>query len=115
MLSFLLIIIATVSIIGYAEINYVRNQAYEQNFERMESYGNTIGELAMTAGKGEKAVLNNTFLDQLQFVLSGNHVHFRVFTPDNNQVYPQTSESVPFPPAVFNSLKIGQVFRINMI
>ena len=113
MLSFLLIIIATVSIIGYAEINYVRNQAYEQNFERMESYGNTIGELAMTAGKGEKAVLNNTFLDQLQFVLSGNHVHFRVFTPDNNQVYPQTSESVRLPRAVFNSLKKGQEIRIK--
>lgn len=113
MLSFLLIIIATVAIIGYAEINYVRNQAYEQNFERMESYGNTIGELAMTAGKGEKAVLNNTFLDQLQFVLSGNHVHFRVFTPDNNQVYPQTSESVRLPRAVFNSLKKGQEIRIK--
>lgn len=113
MLSFLLIIIATVSIIGYAEVNYVRNQAYEQNFERMESYGNTIGELAMTAGKGEKAVLNNTFLDQLQFVLSGNHVHFRVFTPDNNQVYPQTSESVRLPRAVFNSLKKGQEIRIK--
>ena len=113
MLSFLLIIIATVSIIGYAEIDYVRNQAYEQNFERMESYGNTIGELAMTAGKGEKAVLNNTFLDQLQFVLSGNHVHFRVFTPDNNQVYPQTSESVRLPRAVFNSLKKGQEIRIK--
>ncbi len=113
MLSFLLIIIATVSIIGYAEINYVRNQAYEQNFERMESYGNTIGELAMTAGKGEKAVLNNTFLDQLQFVLSGNHVHFRVFTSDNNQVYPQTSESVRLPRAVFNSLKKGQEIRIK--
>lgn len=113
MLSFLLIIIATVSIIGYAEVNYVRNQAYEQNFERMESYGNTICELAMTAGKGEKAVLNNTFLDQLQFVLSGNHVHFRVFTPDNNQVYPQTSESVRLPRAVFNSLKKGQEIRIK--
>ena len=113
MLSFLLIIIATVSIIGYAEIDYVRNQAYEQNFERMESYGNTIGELAMTAGKGEKAVLNNTFLDQLQFVLSGNHVHFRVFTSDNNQVYPQTSESVRLPRAVFNSLKKGQEIRIK--
>lgn len=113
MLSFLLIIIATVSIIGYAEVNYVRNQAYEQNFERMESYGNTIGELAMTAGKGERAVLNNTFLDQLQFVLSGNHVHFRVFTPDNNQVYPQTSESVRLPRAVFNSLKKGQEIRIK--
>lgn len=113
MLSFLLIIIATVSIIGYAEVNYVRNQAYEQNFERMESYGNTIGELAMTAGKGEKAVLNNTFLGQLQFVLSSNHVHFRVFTPDNNQVYPQTSESVRLPRAVFNSLKKGQEIRIK--
>lgn len=113
MLGFLLIIITTVSIIGYAELDYVRNQAYEQNFERMESYGTSLGELATTEGKGKNATLDTTFLNQLQFILSGDHIHFRIFTAQNRQVYPQTEAAFQLPTGVFRSLKKGQEIRIR--
>ena len=113
MLSFLLIIITSVSIIGFAEIDYVRNQAYEQNFGRMESYGNAIGELATTEGSGKKATLDTTFLNQLQFILSAEHVHFRIFNTKNKQIYPQTTTTFKLPKNVYDSLKKGQEIRIR--
>lgn len=114
MLGFLLIILTTVSIIGYAEIEYIYNQAYSQNFERMESYGNSIGELALIQGeKSNSLKLNNNFLNQLQFVLRENHVHFRIFTANNQQVYPQADPSIKLPKSIFNTLENGQEIRIR--
>lgn len=113
MLSFLLIIITSVSIIGFTEIDYVRNQAYEQNFGRMESYGNAIGKLAVTEGSGKKETLDTTFLNQLQFILSAEHVHFRIFNTKNKQIYPQTTTTFKLPNNVYDSLKKGQEIRIR--
>lgn len=113
MLSFLLIIITTVSIIGYAEINYVKTQSYSQNFARMESYAKNIGELAEDSGEGKEAVLDQAFLDKLQFVLSGDDVHFRVFTAQNQQIYPRTHTLLQLAPEVFKTLKKGHEIRIQ--
>lgn len=113
MLCFLLIILTTVSIIGYAELDYVRNQAYDQNFQRMESYGTTIGELANVQGQGDKDSLDPAFLNQLQFVLSGDDVRFRIFTAQNQQVYPQTSADLQLPEDVFDTLKKGHEIKIR--
>lgn len=51
MLGFLLIIVTTISIIGYSEIGYARNQAYMQNYQRMEGYAESLGDLAEADGK----------------------------------------------------------------
>lgn len=83
MLGFLLIIVTTISIIGYSEIGYARNQAYMQNYQRMESYANSLGELAETDEKNGTALLNDNFLNQLEFVLRGDDVHLRIF---NDQI-----------------------------
>lgn len=58
MLSFLLIIVTTISIIGYSEIGYARNQAYTQNYQRMESYANSLGNLAEADSQNGTALKN---------------------------------------------------------
>lgn len=113
MLGFLLIILTTVSIIGYAELDYVHNQAYSQNFDRMESYGNAIGELALSKNQTKKTELDMNFLNQLQFVLRGDHVHFRIFNADNEQVYPEVNSAMSLPPSVYNTLSRGEEIRIR--
>lgn len=113
LLSFLLIIFSTVTIIGYAELNYVSNQAYVQNFKRMESYASTIGQLSNAEGQGKGVLLDNDFLNQLQFVLKGNYVHFRIFTAQNQQIYPHEGAQLKLAPKVFKILKNGQEIRIR--
>lgn len=108
LLSFLLIIVTTISIIGYAEIDYVRNQSYETNFTRMENFGHSIGELAVTDHLGDEPSLDEKFLNQLQFVLARNDVTFRIFNPENQQIYPHTNSNLQLDNKVFNTLRKGE-------
>lgn len=112
-LGFLFIILTTVSIIGYAEVNYVKNQTYSQNFVRMEQYASSIGELAAIDSKEGTTMLNSNFLNKLQFVLRGDNVHFRIFNNKNRQVYPYQETEFRLSSSVFNTLKNGQEIRIR--
>lgn len=113
MLGFLLIIVTTISIIGYSEIGYARNQAYMQNYQRMEGYAESLGDLAEADGKNGTALLNNNFLNQLEFVLHGEDVHFRIFNDKNEQIYPKVNAKVQLSKNVFATLKTGQEIRIQ--
>lgn len=113
MLGFLLIILTTISIIGYSEIGYARNQAYMQNYQRMESYAVSLGDLAEADGKNGTALLNNNFLNQLEFVLHGDDVHLRIFNEKNEQIYPKTNAKIQLSKNVFSTLKTGQEIRIQ--
>ena len=113
MLGFLLIIVTTISIIGYSEIGYARNQAYTQNYQRMESYANSLGSLAEADSKDGTALLSNNFLNQLQFVLHGDDVHLRIFNDQNVQIYPKTGMKVQLSKNIFSTLKSGQEIRIQ--
>jgi len=113
MLGFLLIIVTTVSIIGYAEINYISNQAYSQNYKRMEEYASSLGEMAASNERGGTARLNSNFLNQLQFVLQGDNVHLRIFNNQNVQIYPKTRDNLQLSKNVFNTLSHGQEIRIK--
>lgn len=113
MLGFLLIIVTTISIIGYSEIGYARNQAYTQNYQRMESYANSLGDLAEADGKNGTALLNNNFLNQLQFILHSDDVHLRIFNDKNEQIYPKTDTDIQLSKTVFNTLQNGQEIRIQ--
>ncbi|RVU71248.1 MULTISPECIES: HAMP domain-containing sensor histidine kinase [Lactobacillus] len=112
MLSFLLIIVTTVSIIGYAEIDYIKNQTYSQNFQRMESYATTIGDLATSENNG-KSLLSDDFLNKLRFVLQGDDVNFRIFNAQNQQIYPKTNVPMRLPAKVFRTLKAGKEIQIR--
>lgn len=113
MLGFLLIIVTTISIIGYSEIGYARNQAYMQNYQRMEGYAESLGGLAEADGKNGTALLNNNFLNQLEFVLHGEDVHLRIFNDKNEQIYPKVNTKVQLSKNVFATLKTGQEIRIQ--
>lgn len=113
MLGFLLIIVTTISIIGYSEIGYARNQAYMQNYQRMEGYAESLGDLAEADGKNGTALLNNNFLNQLEFVLHGEDVHLRIFNDKNEQIYPKVNAKVQLAKNVFATLKTGQEIRIQ--
>ncbi len=113
MLGFLLIIVTTISIIGYSEIGYARNQAYMQNYQRMEGYAESLGDLAEADGKNGTALLNNNFLNQLEFVLRGEDVHLRIFNDRNEQIYPKVNAKVQLAKNVFATLKTGQEIRIQ--
>lgn len=113
MLGFLLIIVTTISIIGYSEIGYARNQAYMQNYQRMEGYAESLGDLAEADGKNGTALLNNNFLNQLEFVLHGEDVHLRIFNDKNEQIYPKVNAQVQLSKNVFATLKTGQEIRIQ--
>ncbi|MGK4072264.1 ATP-binding protein [Lactobacillus crispatus] len=113
MLSFLLIIVTTISIIGYSEIGYARNQAYTQNYQRMESYANSLGNLAEADSQNGTALLSNNFLNQLEYVLRGDDAHLRIFNDKNEQIYPKTKARVQLSQEVFTTLKNGQEIRIQ--
>ena len=113
MLSFLLIIVTTISIIGYSEIGYARNQAYTQNYQRMESYANSLGNLAEADSQNGTALLSNNFLNQLEYDLRGDDAHLRIFNDKNEQIYPKTKARVQLSQEVFTTLKNGQEIRIQ--
>ena len=113
MLSFLLIIVTTISIIGYSEIGYARNQAYTQNYQRIESYANSLGNLAEADSQNGTALLSNNFLNQLEYVLRGDDAHLRIFNDKNEQIYPKTKARIQLSQEVFTTLKNGQEIRIQ--
>lgn len=113
MLSFLLIIITTVTIIGSSEILYVTNQSYSQNYQRMENYASALGSLAATDKQNGTFLLNSEFLRQLEFILHGEDLHVRVFDAKSKQIYPKTSKDMHLASDVLGILKQGQEIRIK--
>ena len=112
LLSFLLIILTTISIIGYAELDYAKNQAYEQNFHRMEGYAQSLGSLAVAQENSGEDTLSVQFLEQLQSVLKGEQVHLQIFNAQNEQIYPK-SLGMKLNSSVFKLLKKGREIRIK--
>ena len=113
MLSFLLIILTTVAIIGYSEIAYVTNQSYSQNYQRMEDYATSLGSLAATDKKNGTLMLNANFLKQMEFVLRGDDLHLRIFDSDGRQIYPKTVKDLHLASDIYGILKQGQEIRIK--
>ncbi len=114
MLSFLFIVLVSVSIIGYTEIDYVKNQAYAQNFRKMDHYALAIGKLAQNKEQAAgKPNLNRSFLAQLQFILGHDDVNFKIFNGQNQLIYPQEPDKVELPPGIFQTLRRGQEIHIR--
>lgn len=113
MLSFLMIILTMITIIGYSEITYVTNQSYSQNYQRMEDYASALGSLAVTDQKSGTLILNSEFLSQLQFVLHSDNLYLRVFNAHGDQIYPKAEKNLHLAGDVFAILKQGQEIRIK--
>ena len=113
MLSFLLIIITTVSIIGFSEINNTTQQSYEYNYRRMEDFAAALGTLATNDKKDGAAMLNPKFLNKLEFVLHSDRVYLSVFNAQGSQVYPQKNDKIKLTPHRLRQLKSGKKLRIK--
>ncbi|MDF7668492.1 HAMP domain-containing sensor histidine kinase [Lactobacillus sp. ESL0703] len=113
LLSFLLIIITTVSIIGYAEIKSVTTQSYEQNYRRMEDYASSLGDLAASDQKNGTVMLNSEFLDQLQFVLRGDDLHLHIFNNQGVQIYPKSRRLLRLKRNVFAVLSSDKEIHVR--
>lgn len=113
MLSFLLIIITTVSIIGFSEINNTTQQSYEYNYRRMEDFAAALGTLATNDKKDGAAMLNPKFLNKLEFVLHSDRVYLSVFNAQGSQVYPQRNDKIKLTPHRLRQLKSGKKLRIK--
>lgn len=113
MLSFLLIIITTVSIIGFSEINNTTQQSYEYNYRRMEDFAAALGTLATNDKKDGAAMLNPKFLNKLEFVLHSDRVYLSVFNARGSQVYPQRNDKIKLTPHRLRQLKHGKKLRIK--
>ena len=113
MLSFLLIIITTVSIIGFSEINNTTQQSYEYNYRRMEDFAAALGTLATNDKKDGAAMLNPKFLKKLEFVLHSDRVYLSVFNAHGSQVYPQRNDKIKLTSHRLRQLKSGKKLRIK--
>ncbi|KJY57199.1 sensor histidine kinase [Lactobacillus melliventris] len=113
MLSFLLIILTTVSIIGFSEINNTTQQSYEYNYRRMEDFASALGTLATNDKKDGAAMLNPKFLNKLEFVLHSDRVYLSVFNAHGSQVYPQRNDKIKLTSHRLRQLKSGKKLRIK--
>ena len=113
MLSFLLIIITTVSVIGFSEINNTTQQSYEYNYRRMEDFAAALGTLATNDKKDGAAMLNPKFLNKLEFVLHSDRVYLSVFNAHGSQVYPQRNDKIKLTSHRLRQLKSGKKLRIK--
>lgn len=113
MLSFLLIILTTVSIIGFSEINNTTQQSYEYNYRRMEDFAAALGTLATNDKKDGAAMLNPKFLNKLEFVLHSDRVYLSVFNAQGSQVYPQKNDKIKLTSHRLRQLKSGKKLRIK--
>ena len=113
MLSFLLIILTTVSIIGFSEIKNTTQQSYEYNYRRMEDFAAALGTLATNDKKDGAAMLNPKFLNKLEFVLHSDRVYLSVFNAHGSQVYPQRNDKIKLTSHRLRQLKSGKKLRIK--
>ena len=113
MLSFLLIILTTVSIIGFSEINNATKQSYEYNYQRMEDFASALGTLAASDEKKGSAMLNPKFLHKLEFVLHSDRVYLSVFDKQGAQIYPKKNDDIHLTSKRVLQLKQGKKLHIK--
>ncbi|WP_297816563.1 HAMP domain-containing sensor histidine kinase [uncultured Lactobacillus sp.] len=112
MLGFLLIIFTSVTIIGYASINFATNQAYEQSYSRLEGYAHSLEQLALSK-KNPDGEIDPKFLDNLQVVMQGEDTTLRIFSKNNRLVYPRSPMKWSLPESYFKRLKKDETIQIQ--
>lgn len=115
LLSFFVVIFATLLIISTSVINFSRRQAYDTTWTQLEGYAQNLGKefTAKDPVTGNYAQINPNFLDQLQVVMSKQKLVFAIFNVDGQQIYPQTSQQKVINSYYWQRLKKGKVIRIE--
>ena len=113
MLGFLLIIFSSLTIIGYSSTNYYTEQAYNQSYDRLEGYADSLEQVVLSQKNPAEDELDAAFLDKLQIVMQGEDTTLRIFNRDNHLVYPHSPMQWKLPKDYFNKLKKGKTIRIK--
>ncbi|MEJ6348266.1 HAMP domain-containing sensor histidine kinase [Holzapfeliella sp. He02] len=115
-LSFLLVIVITLSIIGFSMMNFITKQTYDNTFSQLEGYADSMGHIALKKDPitGRYQQIKPAFLDEFQQVMQAQNVTIRVFDEDNEQIYPDASLT-PYSlrEDVWQELQSGKSFRIQ--
>lgn len=111
-LSFLVVIITSVSIIGFSMINSEKNQAYQTNFNRLDGYAHNIERMMDTSNGSEPSLVTPEFLMKLTLVMRDENV--KIFLLDKNVLttYPETGVNI-LKPKYKKMLKNGQTLYIR--
>ena len=112
MLGFLLIIFSSLTIIGYSSASFYTEQAYNQSYQRLEGYADSLEQLVLSQ-KDPDDELNAVFLDKLQIVMQGEDTTLKIFNKDNHLIYPHSPMQWKLPKDYFNKLKKGKIIRIK--
>lgn len=113
MLSFLVVILTTLAIVSYSISKSNEKLEYERTWTYLESYGNSLGELALKIDPQTHEIKNITsgFVKDLEEVLKGQAVQFAVFDNDNNQTYPQNSQNIHLNKKVWEQIRKKKIVR----
>ncbi|MGR3742208.1 ATP-binding protein [Companilactobacillus sp. DQM5] len=113
MLSFFVVIFTTLCILAFSIQKNNERLEYEQTWTKLESYGNSLGNLALRMDPQTHEIKNITsgFIDDLENVMQDQSVQFAVFNADNDQTYPKNNSNIHLKPKIWNQIKKGKVVK----
>ncbi|GKQ42976.1 signal transduction histidine kinase [Companilactobacillus sp. RD055328] len=113
MLSFFVVIFTTLCILAISIQKYNEHLEYQQTWEQLESYGNSLGSMALKEDPETHEIKNVTggFIDDLEDVLKDQSVQFAVFDANNDQTYPEDSTNTHLKPEIWKKIKKNKVVK----
>lgn len=113
MLSFFVVIFTALSIFAVSIQNYNVKLEYEQTWRQLESYGNSLGNMALKEDPKTHEIKNVTseFLSDLENVLQDQSVQFAFFNAENDQTYPEDSTNTHLKASVWKKIKKNKIVK----
>ena len=115
-LSFLIVILTSVMIIGFSTINYQKEQAYQSNYTRLESYAENLSTLQLyskkTQSKNSPPFFSADFLQKFSFVMRDENLKLFLMDKNFKTTYPLGGYDI-LKKSAKSMLKKGQVVRIK--
>ncbi len=115
-LSFLIVILTSVMIIGFSTINYQKEQAYQSNYTRLESYAENLSTLQLyskkTQSKNSPPVFSADFLQKFSFVMRDENLKLFLMDKNFKTTYPLGGYDI-LKKSAKSMLKKGKVVRIK--
>ncbi|WP_308443696.1 HAMP domain-containing protein, partial [Lactobacillus delbrueckii] len=115
-LSFLIVILTSVMIIGFSTINYQKEQAYQSNYTRLESYAENLSTLQLyskkTQSKNSPPVFSADFLQKFSFVMRDENLKLFLMDKNFKTTYPLGGYDI-LKKSAKSMLKKGKVVQIK--
>ncbi len=115
-LSFLIVILTSVMIIGFSTVNYQKEQAYQSNYTRLESYAENFSTLQLyskkTQSKNSPPVFSADFLQKFSFVMRDENLKLFLMDKNFKTTYPLGGYDI-LKKSAKSKLKKGKVVQIK--